>query len=114
MKKTVLFLMVIAAMALSCDKDDFLKDDCAIYDYGTVVVRNSSGIDLIVDVTFNEATENNPIALHYLERAVNLTYFWEIPRGRAVIWWRDDEEDWQHAFMEVEGCQEVLFEIQGP
>lgn len=103
-------LSIVALMFTSCTEDS-TRDKCAILDQGTVLVRNSSETALIVDVTHSGLGINNPITLHYLDNAINLTYFQEIPRGRAVVWWRTDGEEWQHAFVEVESCQETYFVI---
>jgi hypothetical protein len=112
MKKTLILLAFIALF--SCDKEEDFRIECATLDQGWVEITNSSGIDLLIDVTWGNNKSNNPIMVEVLRfnGMIVSTVFERIPAGTAKVWYSPNNgNNWYWMPVEVLTCDKTYCSI---
>ena len=107
--RTLLISLVLIAL-FSCEKEENFRIECATLDQGWVQITNDTGIDLLIDVTWDDIKENDPILVDVLKfggRAVD-TVFDHIPTGTAKVWYSPNNgTNWFWTTVEVETCEKT-------
>ena len=103
LSKLVLVLIFISAMILgSCEEP---IPDCEKYGYGDVVVVNSTGIEIKVDVTEGDANYNNE---RWVNNGGSITYS-KINAGSITIWASPDGANWSYDDHYLDPCEELTY-----
>lgn len=104
-RMVIIFLMLLAV--LSCKEESF-RIECATKDQGWVEFHNNTGIDMLVDVTWKDIKENEPIYLNVQDfgGADMITIFDHIPAGTAKVWYSTNNgRNWYWTTVEVLPCE---------
>jgi len=108
MKLLLTFLILV--VLLGCQKEENFRIECATLDQGWVQVINSTGIDLLIDVTWDEIFKNSPIVVEVLKFGGQsvATVFDHIPMGTAKVWYSPNNgNDWFWTTVEVVTCDKT-------
>ena len=109
MKRIIIISLVLLAI-LSCNKDDDFRIECATLDQGWVQIENRTGIDLLIDATWGDIKENDPILLNVLDFGGQpmSTVFDHIPAGTVKVWYSPNNGDnWFWKTVEVQTCEKT-------
>jgi len=103
--KFALALAFIGAIIItSCEKKPIIPP-CERDNVGTVTVKNSTGYNVWVDVTWGNVVENYEKLLYN-----NNTYkYSNIPAGRIEIWITFDNNDWYYEYENLSACQDMTY-----
>lgn len=107
MKKIKFFSLIITFMMLiftSCETVD-PSPDCEQNSYGTVIVKNSTGYAIIVDVTEGSSEYNDE---RYLSNGGRTTYY-KIDAGNIRVWGSFDGDSWNKNSHYLTSCEEYTF-----
>lgn len=109
MKKLLLkFAAVLAifgsAIMFSCEEPPPPIPDCEKYGYGEVTVKNSTGYQIKVDVTYTSTGINNE---KWLYNGGNYTY--EMDEGKVYIWASFDGDDWVYDTHFLDACETLTY-----
>ena len=110
MKKILLkFLLVLTLIStiitFSCEEPEPPRPDCEIRNQGTVIVKNSTGYSLWVDVTVGNSFNND-------ERRIyngNSTTYYNISAGNIRIWASYDNVDWVYNTQSLSSCYTLTY-----
>ena len=103
--KFALALAFIGAIVItSCVKEP-PRPQCEIDNVGTVTVKNSTGYNVWVDVTWGNVVENYEKLLYN-----NNTYkYTNIPAGSIEIWVSFDGNDWYYEYESLSACENMTY-----
>jgi len=103
--KFALALAFIGAIVItSCVKEP-PRPQCEIDNVGTVTVKNSTGYNVWVDVTWGNVVENYEKLLYN-----NNTYkYTNIPAGSIEIWVSFDGNDWYYEYENLSACENMTY-----
>jgi len=110
MKKILLkFALVLAFIGtifiLSCEPPEPPRPDCEINNYGSVTVKNSTGYNIWVDVTWGNVIENYEKLL-YNSNSYKYTH---VPAGSIEIWVTFDGTDWSFNYENLSSCEDLKY-----
>ena len=88
----------------SCEKPD-PRPACEIENIGTVTVKNSTGYNVWVDVTWGNVVENYEKLLYN----GNSYKYSQIPAGSIEIWVSFDGQDWYYEYENLSACEDMTF-----
>lgn len=107
--RKILVTLVIGLFTLfvfnSCEKPPPPKPQCEIDNVGTVTVKNSTGYNAWVDVTWGNVIENYE-KLVYNGGSYKYT---QIPAGSIEIWISFDKDDWFFEYESLSACEDMTF-----
>lgn len=104
----LLLTSLILIVLLGCQKDEDFRIKCATLNQGWVELTNSTGVDLLMDITWDDIKENSPILLNVLDfgGVPMSTVFNHIPAGTAKVWYSPNNGDnWFWTTVEVQTCK---------
>ena len=102
--KTILLLFVSLFLFTACDITE-PEPDCEKYSYGTVIVKNRTGYNLWVDVTWGNMWENYTKKISHGSSAT----YKEVPAGPVDIWGSLDNSYWSYESKYLSSCEELTF-----
>jgi len=88
----------------SCEKVD-PRPACEIGNYGSVTVKNSTGYNVWVDVTWGNVVENYEKLLYN----GNTYKYNEVPAGSIEIWVSFDGNDWYYEYEGLSACEAMTY-----
>jgi len=106
----LLLTSLILIILLGCQKEESFRIECATLDQGWVELTNSTGINLLMDITWDDIKENEPILLNVLDfgGAPMSTVFDHIPQGIVKVWYSPNNGDnWFWKQIEVTTCDKT-------
>lgn len=105
--KGVILMMIIL---FGCAEEVDFRIECATLDQGWVQVQNNTGIDLLIDVTWDDLKENAPVLLNVLDfdgRPMD-TVFDHLPQGTVKVWYSPNNGgNWFIKTIEVKTCEKT-------
>jgi hypothetical protein len=105
MKKLLALLIVVAGLFIySCEEPPPPIPDCERYGYGDVIVRNQTGYQLQVDVTYSSTGENYEKWLYH-----GGSYTYQMDEGRVYIWASFDGDDWVYDTYYLDACEDLTY-----
>ena len=110
MKKFKAVLLIWAALMAgvfimqSCEKEP-PRPQCEIDNVGTVTVKNSTGYNILTDVTWGNVVENYEKLLYN----GNSYKYSQIPAGSIEIWVSFDGSDWYYEYESLSACEDMTF-----
>lgn len=105
--KTLLIISALLVL-MSCQKEEEFRIQCATLDQGWLEITNNTGIDLLIDATWDDIKENSPILLNVLDFGGKpmTTVFSHIPAGTAKVWYSPNNgKNWFWRPVEVQTCE---------
>jgi len=97
-------LMSTVFIIQSCEKEP-PRPDCEVNRYGDVTVKNSTGYNIWVDVTWGNVVENYEKLLYN----GNSYKYNEIPAGSIEIWVSFDGNDWYYEYESLSSCESMTY-----
>lgn len=91
-----------SAIMFSCEEP---VPDCEKYDYGNVIVKNSTGLRIMVDVTEGSSEINDE---RWLNSGGRTTYS-RIDAGSITVWASPDGYDWVYDDHYLDACEELTY-----
>jgi len=104
------FLAIITVLMLSvftfnsCEKEP-PRPQCEIDNVGTVTVKNNTGYNVWVDVTWGNVVENYEKLLYN----GNSHKYNQIPAGTIEIWVSFDGSDWSFNYESLSACEDMTY-----
>jgi hypothetical protein len=102
LKFAAVLAIIGAAFMFACEEP---IPDCERYDYGDVIVENSTGLRIKVDVTEGSSEINNE---KWLSSGGRTTYS-RIDAGSITIWASIDGYDWVYDDYYLDACEELTY-----
>ena len=99
-----LILMTGIFIIQSCEKVD-PRPPCEINNVGTTTVKNSTGYNVWVDVTWGNITENYEKLLYN----GNSYKYSNVPAGSIEIWVSFDGNDWYYEYYNLKACEDLTY-----
>jgi len=99
-----LVLMMGIFIMQSCETEP-PRPQCEIDNVGTVTVKNSTGYNVWVDVTWGNVTENYEKLLYN----GNSYKYNQIPAGSIEIWVSFDGNDWAYNYVSLSACEDLTY-----
>jgi len=101
---TWLVLMVGLFVIQSCEVEPPVPD-CELNRYGSVTVKNSTGYNVWVDVTWGNISENYEKLLYN----GNSYKYNKVPAGGIEIWVSFDGNDWYYEYESLSACEDMTY-----
>lgn len=92
-----------AAIMFACEVEP-PTPDCELYGYGEVTVKNSTGYEIKVDVTYTSTGVNYEKWLNH-----GSSYTYEMDKGSIYIWASFDGSDWVYDTQYLSACQKLTY-----
>jgi len=89
---------------IGCETEP-VRPDCEINNYGSVTVKNSTGYNVWVDVTWGNITENYEKLLY---NGGSYKYS-KVPAGSIEIWITFDGSDWYYEYESLSSCEDMTY-----
>ena len=89
----------------SCTKPIPPKPDCELNNYGSVTVKNETGLNIWVDVTWGNVVENYEKLLYN----GNSYKYNKIPAGSIEIWYTYTGNDWYYNVEYLDACEDMTY-----
>ncbi|MFP4024560.1 MAG: hypothetical protein ACLFVR_08535 [Thiohalospira sp.] len=100
---SVIFFFISLFFIASCDEEDS-RPDCEVDNYGTVIVKNSTGSSIYVDVTWGSSDYNDE---RKLSNGSQTTYN-RVNAGDIKVWGSYTGLDgWKYKSTYLSSCDEV-------
>jgi len=103
--KFALALAFIGAIVISSCEKEPPRPQCEIDNVGTVTVKNSTGYNVWVDVTWGNVVENYEKLLYN----GNSYKYNQIPAGSIEIWVSFDGSDWSYNYENLSACENMTY-----
>ena len=100
-----LVLMMGVFVIQSCEEPEPPRPDCEINNYGSVTVRNSTGYNVWVDVTWGNITENYEKLLYN----GNSYKYTRVHAGSIEIWITFDGSNWSYNYESLSPCEDMIY-----
>jgi len=93
-----------SAIMFSCEEPPPPIPDCEKYGYGEVTVKNNTGYQIKVDVTYTSTGVN-------YEKWLNNggSYIYEMDEGKVYIWASFDGNDWVYETYYLDACENLTY-----
>ena len=103
--KIFVALVFISALIISsCEEPPPPIPDCEKYGYGEVTVKNNTGYQIKVDVTYTSTGVNYE---KWLNNGGSYTY--EMDEGKVYIWASFDGNDWVYETYYLDACENLTY-----
>jgi hypothetical protein len=101
-----LFAILFGALTvlISCEEPPPPVPDCELNGYGEVTVKNNTGYELKVDVTYTILGANYEKWLNH-----GGSYTYKMDKGTVYIWASEDGINWQYESYYLNACEDLLF-----
>ena len=100
-----IFALIATVIVFSCTKPEPPKPDCEINHYGSVTVKNETGYNIWVDVTWGNIVENYEKLLYN----GNSYKYTNIPAGNIEIWYTYTGNDWYYNYENLSACEDMTY-----
>lgn len=97
-------LVLLIGFTLGCETEP-PRPQCEIDNVGTVTVKNATGYNVWVDVTWGNITENYEKLLNN----GNSYKYTKVPAGGIEIWVSFDGNDWYYEYESLSACEDMTF-----
>jgi len=107
--KKILTLITVLFFSLmtfnSCEEPEPPRPDCEINSYGSVTVKNSTGYNVWVDVTWGSISENYEKLL-YNGNSYKYTH---VRAGSIECWITFNGTDWSYNYENLGACEDMTY-----